>query len=152
MTEKFTLGAGCFWGVEDSFRNLKGVVETAVGYSGGTTSNPRYSEVCTGNTGHAETVEVLFDPKVVSYEELLEKFWEIHDPRATHRSDHDSSYQYRSVIFFHTPDQERLAIRSRARQPTRQWTSVVPAVPFYRAEAHHQQYVAKRKARYEKAS
>src|SRR5215211_3075408 len=106
MTEKATFGAGCFWGVEVAFRNVPGVVETAVGYEGGTTPNPTYEDVCSHRTGHAEVVEVEFDPEQVSYEELLDVFWEEHDPTQLNRQGADVGSQYRSVVFFHSPEQE----------------------------------------------
>jgi peptide-methionine (S)-S-oxide reductase len=148
MTEKATFGAGCFWGVEIDFRNLPGVVDTAVGYEGGTLANPSYQDVCSHRTGHAEVVEVEFDPDEVSYEELLEKFWEIHDPTQLNRQGPDVGSQYRSSVFFHSPDQEEKALESRARAQTRFdrpiATEIVPASTFWRAEDYHQQYLVKR--------
>jgi peptide-methionine (S)-S-oxide reductase len=144
-----TFGAGCFWGIEDAFRQLRGVVTTAVGYSGGTTENPTYHDVCTDQTGHAEVVRVEYDPDKVSYEELLDVFWSIHDPTTLNRQGPDLGSQYRSVIFFHDDGQraaavaskERLQASGRFRRPI--VTAIVPASPFYRAEEYHQQYFKK---------
>jgi peptide-methionine (S)-S-oxide reductase len=148
MTERATFGAGCFWGVEVAFRNVPGVVKTAVGYEGGTTPNPTYEDVCSHRTGHAEVVEVEFDPDQVSYEELLDVFWEEHDPTQLNRQGADVGSQYRSVLFFHSPEQEETALASRARAQTRFdrpiATEIVPAQPFWRAEDYHQQYLVKR--------
>ena len=147
---KATFGAGCFWGVEEAFRGLEGVRATAVGYSGGTTRNPTYKDVCTGRTGHAEVVEVEFDPAKVSYEELLEKFWEIHDPTTPNRQGWDVGTQYRSAIFFHDAEQEAAAIASREKAAKRFTkpivTEITPASDFYRAEEYHQRYLEKRGA------
>jgi peptide-methionine (S)-S-oxide reductase len=147
-TEKATFGAGCFWQVEAEFRNTPGVTATAVGYSGGTTDNPTYEQVCTDRTGHAEVVEVEFDPERVSYDELLEKFWSLHDPTQLNRQGPDVGSQYRSTIFFHSPEQERAAIASRDRAQPRFKrpivTEVTPAEPFHRAEEYHQRYLEKR--------
>jgi peptide-methionine (S)-S-oxide reductase len=148
MTEKATFGAGCFWGVEVAFRNIPGVVDTAVGYEGGSVANPSYEDVCTHTTGHAEVVEVDFDPDEVSYQELLDAFWELHDPTQLNRQGPDVGSQYRSVVFFHTPEQEEAALESRARAQARFdrpiVTQVVPAQEFWRAEDYHQQYLVKR--------
>jgi peptide-methionine (S)-S-oxide reductase len=147
-TEKATFGAGCFWQVEAEFRNTPGVTATAVGYSGGTTDNPTYEQVCTDRTGHAEVVEVEFDPERVSYDELLEKFWSLHDPTQLNRQGPDVGSQYRSSIFFHSPEQERAAVASRDRAQARFKrpiiTEVTPAEPFHRAEEYHQRYLEKR--------
>jgi peptide-methionine (S)-S-oxide reductase len=147
-TEKATFGAGCFWQVEAEFRNTPGVTATAVGYSGGATDNPTYEQVCTDRTGHAEVIEVEFDPERISYEELLEKFWSLHDPTQLNRQGPDVGTQYRSAIFFHTPDQEQAAIASRDRAQSRFKrpivTEVTPAGPFHRAEEYHQRYLEKR--------
>jgi len=148
--EKATFGAGCFWGVEAAFRQVKGVKATAVGYAGGTTKNPTYKEVCTDSTGHAEVVEVEFDPVEVSYEELLEVFWSAHDPTQLNRQGPDVGTQYRSVIYFHSPEQqaaagaskEKLAASGRYRRPV--VTQIEPAAEFWRAEEYHQQYFEKR--------
>lgn len=148
-SEKATFGAGCFWGVEEAFRHLPGVVDTAVGFMGGTLANPTYPEVCTGRTGHAEVVEVTYDPAQVSYRDLLDLFWSIHDPTTPNRQGPDIGTQYRSVIFHHTPEQEAAARASkqeversgRFRRPI--VTAIEPAGTFWRAEEYHQQYLAK---------
>jgi peptide-methionine (S)-S-oxide reductase len=150
MTEKAMFGAGCFWGVEAAFRQVKGVISTTVGYSGGTLKNPTYKDVCSGRTGHAEVVEVEYDPSQVSYEELLNVFWENHDPTQLNRQGPDVGAQYRSAIFFHTPEQEAAARASkealersgRYKRPI--VTEITPASEFYRAEDYHQQYLEKR--------
>ena len=150
-TEIAEFALGCFWGAERRFWQTPGVVTTAVGYAGGYTPNPTYEEVCTGLTGHAETVRVVFDPKVVSYERLLKVFWESHDPTQGMRQGNDVGTQYRSVIFTHGPEQERLALASRdAYQKVltdhgygRITTEIVPAGEFYFAEDYHQQYLHK---------
>lgn len=147
-TEKATFGAGCFWGVESAFRDIPGVVDAAVGYEGGTLVNPRYEDVCTDETGHAEVVELTFDPAKVSYEKLVEAFFGLHNPTTLNRQGPDVGNQYRSVIFFHSPAQERVAreVLQRA-QPRFQKpivTLVEPAQTFYKAEDYHQQYLAKR--------
>jgi peptide-methionine (S)-S-oxide reductase len=142
--------AGCFWGVEAAFRQVPGVVDTAVGYSGGATQDPSYEQVCTGATGHAETVEVRFDPARVSYDQLLETFWDNHDPTQLNRQGPDRGTQYRSAIFFLDPAQEQAARASKAkleasgrhRKPV--VTEITAAGPFYRAEDYHQQYLEKR--------
>ncbi|CVK34152.1 peptide-methionine (S)-S-oxide reductase MsrA [Methanoculleus bourgensis] len=149
-SEKATFGAGCFWGVEEAFRHLPGVVDTAVGFMGGTLANPTYEDVCTGRTGHAEVVEVTYDPAQVSYRDLLDLFWSIHDPTTPNRQGPDVGTQYRSVIFYHTPEQEAAARASkqevertgRFRRPI--VTFIEPAGTFWRAEEYHQQYLAKR--------
>jgi len=146
MMKVATFGAGCFWGVEDAFRRVEGVVATEVGYSGGTTENPTYEDVCTALTGHAEVVRVEYDPAKVSYEQLLEVFWDIHDPTTLNRQGPDVGDQYRSVIFFHDDGQRdaaeasiaRLQAAGRFRRPI--VTQVVPASKFFRAEEYHQQY------------
>jgi peptide-methionine (S)-S-oxide reductase len=146
--EKATFGAGCFWGVEATFRRLAGVQETQVGYMGGAMRNPSYKDVCTDQTGHAEVVEVTFDPAVISYSDLLNVFWENHDPTTLNRQGPDYGSQYRSAIFFHSPGQEATAHASIAehqksfRKPI--VTQVVPAADFWRAEEYHQQYLEKR--------
>ena len=147
-----TFGAGCFWGIEATFRRVPGVLDVAVGYSGGTTVDPTYQQVCTDRTGHAEVVQVAYDPGKVGYEELLEVFWTCHDPTQKNRQGPDVGSQYRSVIFYHDADQEAEARASKAgldalgrfRRPIA--TEIVPAAPFYRAEEYHQQYLKKRGA------
>ena len=139
---------GCFWQTEADFRNVPGVTGTAVGYMGGHTSNPTYKEVCSDRTGHAEAVQVEFDPDTVSYGDLLNVFWQAHDPTQLNRQGPDAGSQYRSAIFVTGPDQESEATRSRAyaqtsfRQPI--VTEITPAGPFWRAEDYHQQYLEKR--------
>jgi peptide-methionine (S)-S-oxide reductase len=150
MIQKATFGAGCFWGVEEAFRGIKGVASTSVGYSGGPFKNPTYEDVCTGQTGHAEAVQVEFDPSQVSFDELLSVFWEIHDPTTLNRQGPDVGSQYRSAIFFHSPEQKSAAVASREkleksgryRKPI--VTEITPASEFYRAEEYHQQFSAKR--------
>lgn len=148
MTEKATFGAGCFWGVEVEFRNIDGVIDTAVGYSGGHTPDPTYEQVCTDRTGHAEVVEVTFDPARVSYDELLDTFWRIHDPTQVNRQGPDVGSQYRSVIFAHSPEQADAArvSQEKAQGHLRRAiaTEIVPAAQFYRAEEYHQGYLEKR--------
>ncbi len=129
MTEKATFGAGCFWGVEAAFRRVEGVVSTAVGYSGGTFENPAYEDVCTGRTGHAEVVEAEYDPSRVSYEELLEVFWDNHDPTTPNRQGPDIGTQYRCAIFFHAPEQEAAARASKKKAQGRFKNPIVTEVP-----------------------
>jgi peptide-methionine (S)-S-oxide reductase len=148
--QKATFAAGCFWGVEAEFRQIKGVKQTTVGYSGGTTENPGYRDVCSGMTGHAEAVEVEYDPSEVSYDELLKVFWDNHDPTTLNRQGPDVGTQYRSAIFYHDEEQraaaieskEKLASSGRYRNPI--VTEIAPAAQFYRAEEYHQQYLEKR--------
>jgi peptide-methionine (S)-S-oxide reductase len=146
-TERATFAAGCFWGVEASFREIEGVVGTRVGYTGGATADPTYEQVCSDRTGHAEAVQVWFDPEVVSYDELLDAFWSIHDPTQRNRQGWDFGSQYRSAIFFHDADQEQQAIASRDRlQGNRSKplaTEIVAAPAFYDAEEYHQRYFEK---------
>jgi peptide-methionine (S)-S-oxide reductase len=148
VTEKATFGGGCFWGVEVAFRNVSGVVGTAVGYEGGTLDEPSYHDVCTDTTGHAEVVEIEYDPDNVSYDDLLETFWSVHDPTQVNRQGPDVGRQYRSVIFFHTPEQEQKALDARARVAQQLGrtvaTEIAPAETFWRAEDYHQQYLVKR--------
>ncbi|WP_394348072.1 peptide-methionine (S)-S-oxide reductase MsrA [Methanolobus vulcani] len=147
--EKATFAAGCFWGVEAIFRRVKGVDFTQVGYTGGDKENPTYKEVCMGNTGHAEAVELLFNPQIVPYEKLLELFWEMHDPTTIDRQGPDIGSQYRSAIFYHNEEQkdkalaskEELELSHRFKKPI--VTQIAPAGPFYRAEEYHQQYFEK---------
>ena len=148
MTEKATFAAGCFWGVEAAFRQAKGVVSTAAGYTGGSRPNPSYEDVCSGATGHAEAVEVTYDPAQVTYDELLDLFWSIHDPTTADRQGPDVGSQYRSAVFFHSAEQERSARASLERAQTGLRRSIVtriePASSFWRAEEYHQQYLGKR--------
>jgi peptide-methionine (S)-S-oxide reductase len=150
MTETATFAAGCFWGVEVAFRNVDGIVDARVGYTGGTIENPTYKEVCTDTTGHAEAVEVVFDPQRVSYDELLEVFWQNHDPTQLNRQGPDHGSQYRSAIFFHSPEQQEAAQKSKealdasGRLPRPVVTEIVPATAFWRAEEYHQRYLEKR--------
>jgi peptide-methionine (S)-S-oxide reductase len=145
-----TFGAGCFWGVEAAFRQVKGVTDTAVGYTGGALKNPSYQDLCTDRTGHAEVVQVQYDPEQVSYEGLLRVFWENHDPTTRNRQGPDVGSQYRSVIFYHSPEQEAAARKSkeeldRSGQYKRPIvTEIAPAPEFWSAEEYHQQYLEKR--------
>ena len=149
-TEKATFAAGCFWGVEAAFRQIKGVVDTAVGYMGGKMKNPTYEDVCTDETGHAEAVEVTYDSKKVSYDKLLDVFWQNHDPTQVNRQGPDTGTQYRSVIFYHTPEQKAAAVKSKQKleksgkysKPVA--TEIVSASAFNRAEEYHQRYLEKR--------
>jgi peptide-methionine (S)-S-oxide reductase len=148
VEKKATFGAGCFWGVEAAFRQLEGVTRTRVGYTGGTLENPTYEDVCSHTTGHAEVVEVTYDPERVSYDALLDVFWGKHDPTQLNRQGWDIGDQYRSVIFFHDEEQQEAALRSRASEQAN-WkapivTQVDPAETFYEAEDYHQQYLEKR--------
>ncbi|HVF00724.1 MAG TPA: peptide-methionine (S)-S-oxide reductase MsrA [Rubrobacteraceae bacterium] len=147
MTERATFGAGCFWGVEAEFRKVDGVVEAAVGYSGGTTKSPTYKDVCSGATGHAEVVEVEYEPSKVSYEELLEVFWKNHDPTTPNRQGWDVGTQYRSAIFYHSPEQKAVAQASKEKAQERFRkpivTEITSASEFYRAEEYHQRYLEK---------
>lgn len=150
MTEKATFAAGCFWGVEAEFRKVPGVVDAAVGYTGGQLAKPTYEDVCSDETGHAEAVEVEFDPARVTYERLLDVFWENHDPTTLNRQGPDVGTQYRSAIFFHSPEQKALAEASRAKlEASARYkrpvvTEIVPAETFWRAEEYHQRYLEKR--------
>jgi peptide-methionine (S)-S-oxide reductase len=147
---KATFAAGCFWGVEDAFRHIEGVNSTTVGYTGGTLKTPTYEDVCTGLTGHAEAVEIDYDPAQVTYEQLLGVFWESHDPTTLNRQGPDIGTQYRSEIFYHDAAQEQSARGSKAlleksgvfRRPI--VTEIAPASEFFRAEEYHQQYFEKR--------
>jgi len=145
-----TFAAGCFWGVEESFRKIKGVKSTMVGYTGGRWENPTYNDVCADLTGHAEAIQLQYDPQEVSYEDLLEVFWSIHNPTTKNRQGFDYGIQYRSVIFYHTPEQELSARRSieelekSGRFRNRIVTEIVPAATFYKAEEYHQKYYEKK--------
>jgi peptide-methionine (S)-S-oxide reductase len=146
-----TFAAGCFWGVEDAFHRIKGVKSTMAGYTGGWFNNPTYRDVCTDKTGHAEAVQVQFDPNEVSYEDLLDVFWSIHNPTTKNRQGPDIGSQYRSMIAYHTPEQELAAKRSKEELESlgnligrRIVTEIVPASTFYKAEEYHQMYYQKR--------
>lgn len=147
---KAIFGAGCFWGVEEAFRQVEGVTDVAVGYSGGHVENPDYRTVCSGQTGHAEVVQVEYDPEQVSYEQLLDVFWANHDPTTLNRQGPDVGTQYRSAIFYVTPEQEAAAHKSKqAQQESGRFrrpivTEITAASPFWRGEEYHQQYLAKR--------
>lgn len=150
MTQLATFGAGCFWGVEELYRKIPGVTETAVGYMGGTTERPTYEDVCSDSTGHAEVVQVTYDPEKVSYEKLLDLFWTNHNPTTMNRQGPDVGTQYRSAIFFHSPEQEAIAQKSKKDlEASKKWsgpivTEIIPAQTFWKAEEYHQQYLAKR--------
>ncbi len=147
--EKATFGAGCFWGVEDIFMQIEGVSETNVGYLGGHLKNPTYKEICRTNTGHAEVVEILFDPKIVTYDQLLEIFWKMHNPTTLNRQGPDVGTQYRSAIFYHSDEQKSSAKNSkntlekseRFKMPV--VTEITKASIFYKAEEYHQEYLKK---------
>ncbi|MBX7067726.1 MAG: peptide-methionine (S)-S-oxide reductase MsrA [Parachlamydiales bacterium] len=142
-TEKATFAAGCFWGVEAEFRKLKGVIDTQVGYTGGYTQNPTYKEVCTDRTGHAEAVEITFDPKLIRFEDLLGHFWNMHNPCTLNRQGPDVGSQYRSAIFYHNAKQKEIAEKEKAaliKAGKKVVTEIVPAGVFYRAEEYHQRY------------
>lgn len=144
-----TFGAGCFWGVEETFRQVKGVKDVLVGYTGGTMENPTYKDVCNGDTGHAEVVQIAYDPAVVSYEKLLTVFWENHNPTTRNRQGPDIGRQYRSAIFYHTPEQQKSAEHAKAAlEKSGKWpnsivTEITAATPFYKAEEYHQEYLRK---------
>ncbi len=149
--KKATFGAGCFWGVEETFRQVKGVTSTAVGYSGGTFENPTYEDVCSGKTGHAEVVRLQYDPAQVSYDDLLQVFWDIHDPTSLNRQGPDVGTQYRSAVFFHDDQQAAAAraahdrLQASGRYARDIVTEITPASTFYMAEDYHQRYVEKRR-------
>lgn len=149
--KRATFAAGCFWGVEEAFRTLDGVIDTTVGYMGGTTEHPDYKLVCSGETGHAEVVEVQFDPQVISYPQLLERFWDKHNPTTLNRQGVDFGTQYRSVIFYHDDDQRRQAEESKKVQDQSGRfddpivTEITAAGTFWRAEEYHQKYFLKQK-------
>jgi len=148
-TQKATFAAGCFWGIEAAFRDLPGVIDAVSGYEGGHTVNPSYRDVCSDRTGHAEAVEVTFDPERIDYDRLLDTFWSLHDPTTENRQGPDVGSQYRSAIFYHTPEQRAAAEASKARENASGKhrrpivTEIVPAQPFYRAEEYHQRYFEK---------
>ena len=148
--EKATFGAGCFWGVEVAFNQLPGVAETTAGFEGGTLENPTYKEVCTDRTGHAEVVQVMFDPAKISYSQLLDAFFSLHDPTQLNRPGPDRGTQYRSMVFFHSPEQQQAALATIERLTQKKVfpkpivTQVVPAQTFWPAEEHHQKYLEKR--------
>ncbi len=146
-TEIATFGAGCFWCIEAVFQELKGVIKVESGYMGGTTPDPTYREVCTGLTGHAETTKITFDPSVISYDDLLEVLWTVHDPTTMNQQGADVGTQYRSVIFYQNEEQKAKAEKSKAEVATKIWdkpivTQIVPATTFYKAEDYHQDYFA----------
>ncbi|MHC4185355.1 MAG: peptide-methionine (S)-S-oxide reductase MsrA [Planctomycetota bacterium] len=147
--EKATFAAGCFWGVEAAFRQVKGVISTTVGYTGGHFENPTYRDVCSDRTGHAEAVEAIYDPRQVSYEQLLEVFWNIHNPTTPNRQGPDVGSQYRSAIFYHSESQLKAAESSKeSLEKSRRFrrpivTQITPASIFYRAEEYHQRYLEK---------
>ena len=149
--EKATFGAGCFWHIEEEFKKLKGVISTSVGFMGGDLKNPSYKDVCTGATGHAEVVHLEYDPKIISYEKLLEVFWNIHDPTTLNRQGPDIGTQYRSVIFFHNEEQEKtinaskVKLEKSSKLKNKIVTEIKPAEDFWKAEDYHQQYFAKQK-------
>jgi peptide-methionine (S)-S-oxide reductase len=142
-----TFAAGCFWHVEETFRHLDGVLEVFSGYTDGTTVNPTYQQVCADNTGHAEAVQIEYNPQKISYEKLLDVFWQMHDPTTWHRQGPDVGSQYRSAIFFHTTEQEQAAIKSKQAQQQKLTKKIVteikPASTFYKAEEYHQRYLEK---------
>jgi peptide-methionine (S)-S-oxide reductase len=146
-TEKATFAAGCFWGVEVEFRNTPGVTDAQVGYVGGHADGPTYQDVCSGATGHAEAVEVTFDPSEISYADLVDRFWSLHDPTQMNRQGWDVGSQYRSAIFTHSPEQAEVAAESKARAqtqfPSPIATEIVPATTFWPAEEYHQRYLVK---------
>jgi peptide-methionine (S)-S-oxide reductase len=148
VERKATFGAGCFWGVEAAFRQIDGVTRTRVGYSGGTRRNPTYEDVCSRRTGHAEVVEVTYDPGRLSYDELLRVFWSKHNPTRANRLRSDSADQYRSIVFFHDEEQQEAALNSKVGEQANQSAPIVtqiePAQTFYEAEDRHQQYLEKR--------
>lgn len=143
--EKATFGAGCFWHVEETFRKLEGVISTTVGYMGGNFKNPTYEDVCTDETGHAEVVQITYDPKKITYEQLLDVFWSIHNPTQLNRQGPDTGTQYRSVIFYHNEQQKKLAEQSKKKLEYNKpiVTEITKAKEFYKAEEYHQRYLEK---------
>lgn len=152
--ERATFGMGCFWGPEETFRKVDGVISTSVGFMGGSLENPTYEEVCTGRTGHAEVVQVEFDPSRIAYQDLLEIFWAHHDPTTRNRQGPDIGTQYRSALFYHSPEQEAAARASKeklersGRHRREIVTEIVPAGSYYPADEYHQRYLEKRRARW----
>jgi len=148
-TEKAAFGAGCFWHVEEEFSKLKGVIKTTVGYMGGTVKNPTYKQVCNDKTGHAEVCQVEYNPKEISYKELLDAFWRIHDPTQYNRQGPDVGSQYKSVIFYHDEEQKEIAEKSKEEQQKRHngmiVTKIESAKEFWKAEEYHQKYFQKNK-------
>lgn len=148
--QRATFGAGCFWGVEETFRKLKGVTETVVGYTGGHSKNPTYEDVCSHTTGHAEAVQITYNPSEISYEQLLNVFWDKHNPTTLNRQGPDVGDQYRSVIFYHSAKQKQIAEKSKEiLEKSGKWkdaivTQIIPATEFYKAEEYHQKYLRKR--------
>ncbi len=147
MVKKASFGAGCFWGVEERFKKLKGVLSTRVGYQGGYVPHPTYQQVCDGSTGHAEVVELEYDPDQIKYEQLLDAFWAMHDPTSLNKQGADVGAQYRSIIFYYDEAQREKALASKMGHKSKEnvVTEIVPAPPFYRAEEYHQCYLEKRK-------
>lgn len=147
-TETATFSAGCFWHIEENFRRIKGVVSAVVGYTGGKMDNPTYKDVCTDRTGHAEAVQVEYDPSKISYKELLDAFWKMHNPTTLNRQGFDFGTQYRSVIFYHNEKQKKLALESREKEQKKHTnrivTEIVPASKFWKAEEYHQRYLEKK--------
>ena len=150
MIQQATFGAGCFWGVEETFRKLPGVIETAVGYMGGSTERPTYEQVCSDRSGHAEVMQLIYDPDKISYEELLQVFWKSHNPTTLNRQGPDIGSQYRSAIFYHTLEQKEIAEKSKTELGSSgKWktpivTEITPAENFWKAEDYHQKYLMKR--------
>ena len=145
---KALIGAGCFWGIEEYFRKINGIMDTKVGYSGGDTKNPSYEEVCSGATNHAEVVQIIFDKKLITYEKILDHFWNCHDPTQLNRQGFDIGSQYRSVIYYYTEDQQKLAEESKKKKQTllnnKIVTVIAKATNFFLAEEYHQLYVQKK--------
>jgi len=146
--ENATFAAGCFWGVEANFQKINGIKKTTVGYMGGATKNPKYEQVCKGKTGHAEVIQIGYDPEEIKYEKLLEIFWDIHDPTQPNRQGLDIGTQYRSIIFYHNETQKKLAVESKQKQQQKTdkkiVTEITPIKEFYPAEEYHQKYLEKR--------
>jgi len=146
--ENATFAAGCFWGVEANFQKINGIKKTTVGYMGGATKNPKYEQVCKGKTGHAEVIQIGYDPEEIKYEKLLEIFWDIHDPTQLNRQGLDIGTQYRSIIFYHNETQKKLAVESKQKQQQKTdkkiVTEITPIKEFYPAEEYHQKYLEKR--------